>query len=204
MKNISLSVVLVLLTCAFGAAQDTPKAEVFLGYTYLRANSASNVPAFSANGGSGQLVVNIGKHFGLVTDIGAVHNGNIGGYHTDTTLTNFMFGPRFPIRVSHRVIPYFQGLFGGVYAASSVNVTVPSGTVILPPSVTAGDCGRPTGEGDYYDRPGPDKPRRTPGVSRANRVRNGMGRRTGHQAQPSGELPADRIGLLHDSPAESA
>ena len=47
MKNICLSVMLVLLTCAFSTAQDTPKAEVFLGYTYLRANSATNVPAFS-------------------------------------------------------------------------------------------------------------------------------------------------------------
>src|SRR5206468_4906345 len=96
------------------AAQDLPKVEVFTGFTYTRVNSASNIPAFSANGGGGQLVVNLGKHFGLVTDIGAVHNGNIGGYHTDTTLTNFMFGPRIPIRVSRRVTPYFQGLFGGV------------------------------------------------------------------------------------------
>ena len=108
MKNISLLLVLVLLTCAFGAAQDTPKAEVFLGYTYLRVNSASNVPAFSANGGGGQLVVNFGKWFGAVADIGAVHNGNIGGYHTDTTLTNFLFGPRYSdsrVASGHAVLP---------------------------------------------------------------------------------------------------
>src|SRR5690349_8767661 len=134
-KNISLLLASILLTCALGAAQDTPKAEVFLGYTYLRVNSASNVPAFSANGGGGQFVVNIGKWFGAVADVGAVHNGNIGGYHTDTTLTNFLFGPRIPIRVSHRVIPYFQTLFGGVYGSTSVGVTVPPGTVVLPPTV---------------------------------------------------------------------
>jgi hypothetical protein len=132
----SLLLASILLTCAVGAAQDTPKAEVFLGYTYLRVNSASNVPAFSANGGGGQFVVNIGKWFGAVADVGSVHNGNIGGYHTDTTLTNFLFGPRIPIRVSHRVIPYFQTLFGGVYASSSVGITVPPGTVVLPPAVT--------------------------------------------------------------------
>jgi hypothetical protein len=71
-----------------------------------------------------------------VTDIGAVHNGNIGGYHLDTTLTNFMFGPRIPIRVSNRMTPYFQALFGGVYGSTSVGVTLPPGTVVLPPVVT--------------------------------------------------------------------
>jgi outer membrane protein OmpA-like peptidoglycan-associated protein len=135
-KDLSLLLALLLLTCALGAAQDTPKAEIFLGYTYVRANSGTNVPAFSANGGGGQFVVNVGRYLGMVSDVGSVHNGNIGGYHTDTTLTNFMFGPRIPIRKSHRVIPYFQALFGGVYGSTSVNFTVPPGTVVLPPAVT--------------------------------------------------------------------
>jgi outer membrane immunogenic protein len=126
----------VSLFALVAAAQDVPKAEVFTGFTYTRVNSASNVPAFSANGGGGQLVVNFGKWFGAVADIGAVHNGNIGGYHLDTTLTNFMFGPRIPIRVSNRITPYFQALFGGVYGSTSYPVTVPPGTVVLPPVVT--------------------------------------------------------------------
>jgi len=117
------------------AAQDVPKVELFTGFTYTRVNSASNVPAFSANGGGGQFVVNAGRHFGFVTDIGAVHNGNIGGYHLDTTLTNFMFGPRIVMR-THRLAPYFQGVFGGVRGSTSYPVTVPPGTVVLPPVVT--------------------------------------------------------------------
>ena len=68
-------------------------------------------------------------------DLGAVHNGNVGGYHLDTTLTNFLFGPRIPIRISNRITPYFQTLFGGVYGSTSVKVTVPPGTVVLPPVV---------------------------------------------------------------------
>jgi hypothetical protein len=133
-RSIALSGAVSLFALA-AAAQDLPKVEVFTGFTYTRVNSASNVPAFSANGGGGQFVVNAGRHFGLVTDIGAVHNGNIGGYHLDTTLTNFMFGPRFAIR-AHRVAPYFQALFGGVYGSTSYPVTVPPGTVVLPPTVT--------------------------------------------------------------------
>jgi hypothetical protein len=126
----------VSLLAIAAAAQDVPRAEVFTGFTYTRVNSASNVPAFSANGGSGQFVLNLGKWVGAVADVGAVHNGNIGGYHLDTTLTNFLFGPRIPVRVSNRVTPYFQTLFGGVYGSTSVNVTVPPGTVVLPPVVT--------------------------------------------------------------------
>jgi hypothetical protein len=99
-------------------------------------NSASNVPAFSANGGAGQFVMNPGKWFGAVADIGAVHNGNISGNHLDTTLTNFLFGRRIPIRGSIRFTPYSQTLLDGVYASTSVGVTVPPGTVVLPSSVT--------------------------------------------------------------------
>jgi hypothetical protein len=136
MKKLIAALAAVSLFALAAAAQDVPRGEVFLGYTYTRVNSASNVPAFSANGGSGQFVLNFGKWVGAVADIGAVHNGNIGGYHLDTTLTNFLFGPRIPIRVSHRVIPYFQTLFGGVYGSTSAQVTVPAGDVgNLPPTV---------------------------------------------------------------------
>ncbi len=138
MKKISSLWALLLAACAIAAAQDTPRAEVFLGYSYNRVNSASNVPAFSANGGSGQFVLNLGKWIGAVADVGAVHNGNVGGYHLDTTLTNFLFGPRIPIR-GHRVIPYFQILFGGVYGSTSAKVDVPPTAVppvALPPQFT--------------------------------------------------------------------
>ena len=135
MKSIALWGAFSLFALS-AAAQDVPRAEVFMGFTYTRVNSASNVPAFSANGGGGQFVMNFGKWFGAVADIGAVHNGNIGGNHLDTTLTNFLFGPRIPIRISNRVTPYFQTLFGGVYGSTSVGVSVPPGTVVLPPVVT--------------------------------------------------------------------
>src|SRR6185436_3838148 len=78
-------------------------------------------------------VLNFGRHFGFVADVGAVHNGNVGGYHLDTTLTNFLFGPRIQIRKS-RVIPYFQTLFGGVYGSTSAQVQIPPGTPIAVPT----------------------------------------------------------------------
>jgi hypothetical protein len=135
MRKSLVAIGAVTLLTLTAAAQDTPRGEVFLGYTYTRMNSATNVPAFSSNGGGGQFVLNFGSLFGIVADIGAVHNGNIGGAQLDTTLTNFLFGPRLTLRKHSRITPYLQTLFGGVYGSTSVPITLPAGTVILPPSV---------------------------------------------------------------------
>jgi hypothetical protein len=130
----------VVLMCALVAtAQDTPKMETFLGYTYVRANSATSVPSFSANGAGGQFAYNFGKYISAVADIGAVHNGTIGNYTIDNTTTNFLFGPRLSLRYS-RIRPYFQVLWGGVYYAASSKVSTipvdPSQPIFLPGTKT--------------------------------------------------------------------
>ena len=118
----SFAIFAALLIFAFvAAAQDTPKMETFLGYTYTRANSATNVPAFSANGGGGQFAYNFSKYFSAVADLGAVHNGNIGGAQIDNTTFNFLFGPRLSLGYS-RIRPYFQVLWGGAFLAASTQV----------------------------------------------------------------------------------
>src|SRR2546425_6198429 len=118
----SITVIGVALLSAFAAAaQDVPQMETFLGYTYTRFNSATNVPAFIMNGAGGQFAYNFNKWLSGVADIGAVHNGNIGGLHLDTTLTNATFGPRVSLRYS-RLRPYINTLFGVVYATSSAKV----------------------------------------------------------------------------------
>ena len=122
MKTIVIAISSVLL-CNFTtiAEEKTPQMEAFLGYTFVRANSASKIPSFSANGGSGQFVYNFGSWFGAVADMGAVHNGNIHGINLDSTVANFLLGPRVSFR-EHRVTPYVQALFGGVYGTTSTAV----------------------------------------------------------------------------------
>ena len=120
-KTFSVLAAFGIIAAGVASAQDYPRVETFLGYTYTRANSASNVPAFSANGAGGQFAVNANKWLGFVADIGAVHNGNIGGFHLDSTFTNFLFGPRVSLRYS-RIRPYFNVLFGGVYAGTSTSL----------------------------------------------------------------------------------
>jgi Outer membrane protein beta-barrel domain len=108
----------VLMSAMVLAAQDFPKMETFLGYTYTRVNSATNVPAFSANGGGGQLAYNFNRWLGVVADMGAVHNNNIGGARIDNTQTNFVLGPRLSLRYS-RIRPYFNIMWGGVHGSAS-------------------------------------------------------------------------------------
>src|ERR1700752_4091121 len=125
-----LCLVLVLLAGSIASAQDYPRAETFVGFDFTRANAASNVPAFSANGGSAQFAINANNYFGFVADVGAVHNGNISDIHLDSTFTNFLFGPRLSLRHS-RLTPYFNILFGGVHASTSVGVNgVPVATTL--------------------------------------------------------------------------
>src|SRR5579864_5137275 len=132
MKTSIVVLGMALLFALTAAAQDMPQMETFLGYTYVRANSATNVPAFSANGGSGQFVYNFNKFFGGVMDLGAVHNGNLSGFHIDNTTVNFLFGPRFSLRYS-RLTPYFETLFGGAHIATSTRVdSIASTAVVLP------------------------------------------------------------------------
>ena len=136
----SMFIVAVVLLCALTAsAQDTPLVETFLGYDYQRANSATNVPAFSMNGGSGQVGVNFNKWIGFYMDMGAAHNGNISDIHIDTTVSHYLFGPRVSLRYS-RIRPYAQVLFGGAHLGTSIparllvppNTGVPSQPIFVP------------------------------------------------------------------------
>jgi hypothetical protein len=116
------------------AAEDVPKLGTYLGYEYVRFNSATNVPAFSANGGGGQFIYNFNRWISGVVDLGAVHNGNIHNLQLDSTVANALAGPRLSVRHWPRVTPYFQVLFGAVYATTSAavltDVVLPSGVVL--------------------------------------------------------------------------
>lgn len=117
-RFLALTLLVVSAGAMAFAADDHPFIETFFGYTYMRVNSASNVPAVSANGGGGQAAIDFNKWLGFVMDMGAVHNGNISDQHIDTTLINYLWGPRVSLRYS-RITPYFNILFGGMHATTS-------------------------------------------------------------------------------------
>jgi hypothetical protein len=83
------------------AQEETPKAEVYVGYDYVRLNSGGT--GFNFNGGSGQFAYNVNDWLGAVR--------NSGGYYTNNGfrpgIISYLFGPRVNLRghgkvTSHR------------------------------------------------------------------------------------------------------
>lgn len=116
-----------LVVCALGLtsglcvyAADAPQADLFLGYSFVRYNSAQTVPAFTANGGLGTFAWNFNQHLAFEAEIGGYHNGNINNHQFDTTTFSYLFGPRASFSRSKTVIPYFHALFGGQNAHTSI------------------------------------------------------------------------------------
>ena len=108
-------------------AQDIPKSDVYLGYSYARvAPETSGVGAINLHGGSASVSWNAHRHIGFVADFGGYHgsknfgatSGNLNG-----ELYSFMFGPRFTYRNaenSQHATPFVQVLFGGAHASADI------------------------------------------------------------------------------------
>jgi hypothetical protein len=109
---------LALAGAAF--AQEAPKADLFVGYSFLRYNSAQTIPAFTANGGVATLGLNFNRYIGLEFEFGGYHNGNVNNHQFDSTAYSFLGGPRFSFNRARTVDPYFHVLFGGQDARTSI------------------------------------------------------------------------------------
>jgi opacity protein-like surface antigen len=111
-----------------GANVATPRVELFLGYSYLRA-----VPTLAEgnrfvwlNGGSTSIAFNFNRYLGLVGDFagfadsqlrvnGAASPGKV--VDSSGSAYTYLFGPRLSFRKHDRFTPFAQVLFGGVHAS---------------------------------------------------------------------------------------
>jgi len=132
-----LLVCAALLSASVAGATAWPTAETFLGYNFVRFNPNSGyAPSFNANGGSGQFVYNLTPWIGGVIDIGAVNKGTLNQFPVNTTVMNFVAGPRFTYHNHSRFWPYAQALFGGAYSTTSTQVSLlPSTGTVFPPGI---------------------------------------------------------------------
>ncbi len=90
-------------------AQDTPKFDIFAGYSYVRDNpSTSGVPSFNLHGGSASVAYNVNNWLGAVADFGGYHANNILGSGVDGTLSTY---------------PFAQALFGVAHSSVSFGST---------------------------------------------------------------------------------
>src|SRR3981189_3049298 len=122
-----LAVSLVAVLSLFGVsahAQDTPKFDIFAGYSYVRNNpSTSGVSSFGLNGGSASIAYNAKSWLSGVADFGGYHSGNILNPGKSGTLSTSLFGPRVSVRHFGRVTPFGEVLLGVARADASVAAT---------------------------------------------------------------------------------
>jgi len=94
---------LVLFACLPVAAQDTPKVEVFGGYSWAGGNF---------HGWNTSVTGNLSKSFGLVADFSGHYGSELDGpIFVDEDAHSFLFGPRFSHR-GKRLTPFAYALFG--------------------------------------------------------------------------------------------
>src|SRR5262249_27705041 len=111
----------VSLVGAAAQAQDRPRADVFLGYSYVRANPAT--PGFGGinlNGGSASISVPVNNWLSGVANFSGYHDGNVFGIGCDGTVSTYLFGPRVTLRHAGPVEPFGQVLFGVAHADAGV------------------------------------------------------------------------------------
>jgi hypothetical protein len=114
-------------------AQETPRVEVFTGYSYLRA-SDSHSQRVNQNGWDLSVAANFSRSFSLVADISNHYGTKGGAFNTATGVFNpigtggkglsFLFGPQVSYRGVPRLTPFARMLFGGMRASKLVDNSV--------------------------------------------------------------------------------
>jgi opacity protein-like surface antigen len=115
---------------AAGMNLGTPRAELFLGYSYLRAvpTLADGNRMVWLNGGSTSIAFNFNRYLGVVGDFGGFRNTEVKLTNSSTvvdsdgTVFTYLAGPRLSFRSHERFTPFAQALFG-VAQASEVTLS---------------------------------------------------------------------------------
>ncbi len=104
MRKARLVIILFLLLSVQAVAQDTPKAEVFGGYSYAGGNF---------HGWNASLTGNVNQWFGLTADFSGHYGGAIDedGFDERQRVHSYLFGPRFSAR-KKRVTLFAHTLVG--------------------------------------------------------------------------------------------
>lgn len=113
MNKLALVVLAVILFPAIARAQDTPIADVTLGYSHFHIVKGFTIPT---DGGYGSSAFNLNEWFGVVADVGAYRSHGPSLPNVET----YAFGPRFSFRKLDRIVPFAEALFGGTHFSTAV------------------------------------------------------------------------------------
>jgi hypothetical protein len=109
MQKVGSLLALVLFFSVAAAAQQTPKVELFGGYSHLLADL--NDPSFNLDGFHVSAAENLNSWLGGVLDF-STHFGTRAGINVNTQ--SIMYGPRVAYRKSKVVTPSAHALFGAI------------------------------------------------------------------------------------------
>jgi opacity protein-like surface antigen len=125
-----LSLIALVTVLGFSTrAQELPKIDASVNYSYLRANPAtSGLGGFNLNGGSAAVSYNFRDWLSGVADFGGYHVGSADGVKVDDHMLTYLFGPRFTYRKYRRISPFGHVLVGAARSGSDVFATSNSHT----------------------------------------------------------------------------
>ena len=113
MQKAGFLLALVLFFSGAALAQQTPKFEIFGGYSHLIADL--NDTSFNLNGVHASAAENVNSWFGGVLDFSSNFGATaVNGVHYNINTQSILYGPRFSYRKSGSVTASVHALFGGV------------------------------------------------------------------------------------------
>jgi hypothetical protein len=120
MQKLFLVAVLTLALPIIAQAQESPRAEIFGGYSYLRGddNDLTDLDRDFNGFNVSTNITTIGKWLGLKADV----SGHFGDFlisftpRTDFRQYLFLFGPQFSLRKYERIQPFAHVLAGFAYS----------------------------------------------------------------------------------------
>ncbi len=126
MRKVAWFALFVLVLAVSAPAQEAPKVEVSLGYSFVRVNPGAPIEGANLHGGSGSFAYNLNDWVGIVADFGGYKLSEItvtgfGPITLDAIGFTYLVGPRLSYRKHQTLTPFAQVLFGGA-RLSSVSV----------------------------------------------------------------------------------
>jgi hypothetical protein len=127
-----LSLLFVISACMIAVAQEYPKIEVPVGFSFVNVHpNLSPITSFNVFGGGGGFVYNFSSILGVKADFNGYTQGSglrsklIGAGYTVGNLQGnvftYMFGPQFK-KHSGKLQPFAQALFGAAHSNAYANI----------------------------------------------------------------------------------
>lgn len=118
MRKLLVIIAVMFLWAGSAAAQSTPKAEVFGGYSLVRLDGGTNMPG----GWHGSVAGNFNQYLGVVGEFSGHYKSF--GAGASTNLHTFTFGPRLTFRSQDKLEAFTHATFGAArIGATALGIT---------------------------------------------------------------------------------